>query len=54
MYSHIYIKVISFLFIFTCNINGYSYSYGYGYGYVNRYGNNQNMSKYNTLTIYLL
>lgn len=36
MYSHIYIKVISFLFIFTCNINGYSYSYGY----VNRYGNN--------------
>lgn len=47
MYSYIYIKVISFLlFIFSCNVTRY--------GYVNRYRNNQNTDKYNTLTIYLL
>ena len=32
MYSHIYIKVISFLFIFDCNVTRY--------GYVNKYSNN--------------
>lgn len=45
MYSHIYIKVISFLFIFTCNVTIYSY--------VNEYRNNQNTDKYNTLIKYL-
>ena len=44
MYSHIYIKVISFLFIFTCNVTRYSYVNEY---YVNGYRNNQNTDKYN-------
>ena len=41
MYSHIYIKVISFLYldIFSCNVTRYDY--------VNRYRNNQNTDKYN-------
>ncbi len=50
MYSHIYIKVISFLFIFTCNVTRYSYVNEY---YVNGYRNNQNTDKYNTLIKYL-
>lgn len=49
MYSHIYIKVISF-FISTCNVTRYSYVNEY---YVNGYRNNQNSDKYNTLIKYL-